>query len=106
MIVLVPLKHDRAALIRPAPETWRSWEDGEVLAEGSRESVEAAAKLLYPGQWTIANCISPNGRLDGHMSYVKMAHLPDARKTVCAFCGKNDMPTLMGHVEKKKKGKK
>ena len=44
------------------------------------------AILLYLGRVPSASCVSPNGRIDGHMSYVR-GGFPGVKMT-CAFCTK------------------
>lgn len=51
-------------------------------ATGQRAAVEAAANLLAPGEWAVATCITPTGRLDGHYAYVTRVD----GQMVCAFC--------------------
>lgn len=44
------------------------------------------AILLYLGRVPSADCISPNGRIDGHMTYVRGGW--PGRPMTCDFCGK------------------
>lgn len=54
----------------------------DTVAEGSRESCIAAARLLSD-EWEIATCITPNGRTDGHGKFVNV--IP-GQGLVCSFC--------------------
>lgn len=68
--VPVPGKTGRADLL----------EDGRLVASGSPEAVEAAARLFeLEGK---VGCVSPNGRTDGHGVYVTIG----ADGMFCAFC--------------------
>lgn len=53
---------------------------GRVVGAGSPEAMEAVARL-FGLEGKIA-CVTPNGRTDGHGTYVSFRD----GKTVCAFC--------------------
>jgi hypothetical protein len=55
--------------------------EGQVVAEGSAEAMEAAARLF--GVSGVA-CVTPNGRTDSHGKFVKHGPGPEM---VCMFCG-------------------
>jgi len=60
-----------------AEDGWRCW-PGEWP-----KCWRCGVIVLLFGRTPKAKCVSPNGRIDGHMSYV------NGRGNKCAFCGKS-----------------
>jgi hypothetical protein len=60
-------------------------EDGIKCVPGAWPACwRCGVKVLLWGRVPSAPCVTPNGRVDGHMSYVRT----DAKgRTSCAFCG-------------------
>lgn len=78
--VVIDLGGGRASLCRAPDPKHQPVRELKVVAEGSMTAVTAAANLVARGEWDLVSCITPNGRLDGHGSYVKDG--------ACAFCAK------------------
>lgn len=61
-------------------EEFQEWKNGLVDASWRRLGSDRTSSLPEP----LNACTTPNGRTDGHNSFVKII---DGGKTVCAFCG-------------------
>lgn len=85
-VVLIALPNERATLrdMRELP-LHAFWDAGRELAAGSVTAVRAAARLLV-GIWSEPACITANGRLDGHGSFVLGPGTSGGG--VCAYCKK------------------
>lgn len=89
MVVPLEVSGERAHLLIVVPPKGPVFVDEcEVKASSSSlESVRAAARLLYGGEWGEAGCMSTSGRLDAHGTYVYSVEHP--HQTVCTFCHKS-----------------
>jgi hypothetical protein len=54
------------------------------------QCIRCNAKLLYLGRVPSAECVTPNGRIDGHMKYVNVKWSKTGKPSglLCAYCGK------------------
>lgn len=79
------LEHGSYKVDAPCPRCGA--EDGWSCYPGEWPSCwRCGVKVLRFGRTPTAACVTPNGRIDGHMSYAKGSG--KVGETVCAFCGK------------------
>ena len=77
------VEHGSYKLTVPCPSCKAT--DGWSCRPGEFPSCwRCGVKVLTHGRTPDAACVTPNGRIDGHMAYVRHA----GGKLVCAFCGK------------------